>query len=94
MVEFDCVRAEKKWGSVLVCGGCGCGLWWFIRKIRPTQLWVELSWVVAIKMFTFKIDPAIHIANGTRKRRANFETSDTFDKMLMLFIYLGVSRTS
>ena len=35
---------------------CGCGLWfvvvvcglWFLRKIRPTQLWVELSWVVAI----------------------------------------------
>ena len=20
---------------------------WFLRKIRPTQLWVELSWVVA-----------------------------------------------
>ena len=20
---------------------------WFLRKIRPTQLWVELNWVVA-----------------------------------------------
>ena len=30
-------------GSVLVCG-----VVWFLRKIRPTQLWVELSWVVAI----------------------------------------------
>ena len=29
--------------------GFGLWLWWFIRKIRPTQLWVELSWVVAIK---------------------------------------------
>ena len=28
--------------------GVGFGLWWFNRKIRPTQLWVELSWVVAI----------------------------------------------
>ena len=26
----------------------GVVLVWFIRKIRPTQLWVELSWVVAI----------------------------------------------
>ena len=25
---------------------------WFLKKIRPTQLWVELSWVVAI-MSTF-----------------------------------------
>ena len=32
-------------GSVVVV--CGCGLW-FLRKIRPTQLWVELSWVVVI----------------------------------------------
>ena len=34
-------------GYGLVCGFvvCGCGLH---RKIRPTQLWVELSWVVAI----------------------------------------------
>ena len=29
-------------GSVLWCG------LWFLRKIRPTQLWVELNWVVAI----------------------------------------------
>ena len=32
--------------------GVGFGfvdLWFgFLRKIRPTQLWVELSWVVAI----------------------------------------------
>ena len=32
--------------------GVGFGLWWWFvvyhRKIRPTQLWVELSWVVAI----------------------------------------------
>ena len=25
-------------------------VWWFLRKIRPTQLWVELSWVVAIRL--------------------------------------------
>ena len=46
MVEFGCVGAEKKWGSVLVL------VVWFVvyhRKIRPTQLWVELSWVVAMK---------------------------------------------
>ena len=33
--------------------GLVCGLWFLVvvyhRKIRPTQLWVELSWVVAIK---------------------------------------------
>ena len=34
------------WFVVLVCG---CG---FHRKIRLTQLWVELSWVVAICIFT------------------------------------------
>ena len=34
------------------CGGCGFGLW-FNRKIRPTQLWVELSWVVAILIDLF-----------------------------------------
>ena len=44
LVEFGCVGAEKKWGSVSVW----FGLVWFIhRKIRPTQLWVELSCVVA-----------------------------------------------
>ena len=32
----------------MVCG-CGFGLWFLHRKIRLTQLWVELSWVVAIK---------------------------------------------
>ena len=26
LVEFGCVGAEKKWGSVLVCGGLVCGL--------------------------------------------------------------------
>ena len=25
---------------------------WFLRKLRPTQLWVELSWVVAILFYT------------------------------------------
>ena len=34
-------------GSVLWFGLL-FGLWlWFLRKIRLTQLWVELSWVVA-----------------------------------------------
>ena len=36
--------------------GSVCGLWFvvvvcglvYLRKIRPTQLWVKLSWVVAI----------------------------------------------
>ena len=43
LVKFGGVGAEKKWGSVLV--------WWFyLRKIRPTQLWVELSWVVAVEL--------------------------------------------
>ena len=46
MVEFGCVGAEIKWDTV-----------WFLaaqairilhRKIRLTQLWVKLSWVVAI----------------------------------------------
>ena len=49
MVEFGCVGAEIKWDTVWFCGlwFVVCGLW-FPRKIRPTQLWVELSWVVAI----------------------------------------------
>ena len=46
LVQFGCAGAEKRWGSVLVCGGFGL---WFNRKIRPTQRWVELSWVVAIR---------------------------------------------
>ena len=29
--------------------GYGLVLWFLHRKIRPTQLWVELSWVVATK---------------------------------------------
>ena len=29
--------------------GLWCGVVWFLRKIRPTQLWVELNWVVAIR---------------------------------------------
>ena len=46
LLEFGCVEAEKRWWTVLVCG------LWFVflhRKIRLTQLWDELSWVVAIK---------------------------------------------
>ena len=27
--------------------GVGLVWLWFLRKIRPTQLWVELSWLVA-----------------------------------------------
>ena len=51
MVEFGCVGAEKKSDGRFVVVVCGYGLWlwlWFLRKIRPTQLWVELSWVVSI----------------------------------------------
>ena len=49
MVEFGCVGAEIKWDTVLVLWFCGCGCGLVLhRKIRPTQLWVELSWVVAI----------------------------------------------
>ena len=39
--EFGCVGAEKKWDTVVVLHS----------KIRPTQLWIELSWVVAIYIF-------------------------------------------
>ena len=46
MVEFGCVGAEEKWGTVLVFGVV-CGFVVYLRKIRPTQLLVELSWVVA-----------------------------------------------
>ena len=52
MVEFGCVGAEIKWDTVLVLWFCGFVVLWFVvlhRKIRPTQLWVELSWVVATK---------------------------------------------
>ena len=44
LVEFGCVGAEKKWGSVLVVVIVVV----YHRKIRPTLLWVELSWVLAI----------------------------------------------
>ena len=47
LVEFGCVGAEKKWGSVLVLVVLVVV---YHRKIRPTQLWVELSWVVAISI--------------------------------------------
>ena len=51
MVEFGCVGAEIKWDTVWFCG-----LWFvvvvFHRKIRLTQLWVELSWVVATMVIT------------------------------------------
>ena len=33
-------------------GGFGFGDLVYHRKIRPTQLWVELSWVVAICSLT------------------------------------------
>ena len=29
---------------------CGFGVVWFLRKIRPSQIWVELSWVVVKKV--------------------------------------------
>ena len=45
LVEFGCVGAEKKWGSVFGF------VVWFLRKKRLTQLWVELSWVVAISIY-------------------------------------------
>ena len=50
MVEFGCVGAEIKWDTVwfVVCG--------FPRKIRLTQLWVELSWVVAILRSRYSMD--------------------------------------
>ena len=41
------------YGLVFGCAGythCGCG---FHRKIRLTQLWVELSWVVAISLTAY-----------------------------------------
>ena len=38
-------------GSVRFCG-CGFVVLWFLRKIRLTQLWVELSWDVATKLKT------------------------------------------
>ena len=39
MVEFGCVGAEQKVGDSLVCGVV------YHRKMRPTQLLIELSWV-------------------------------------------------
>ena len=48
MVEFGCAGAEIKWDTVLVLW-----LWFRHRKIRLTQLWVELSWVVAIYIFKY-----------------------------------------
>ena len=50
MVEFGCVGAEIKWDTVCGLWFCGCGVV-LHRKIRVTQLWVELSWVVAIILF-------------------------------------------
>ena len=44
LVEFGCIGAEKSDGRF------SSVVWWFLRKIRPTQLWVELSWVVAKTM--------------------------------------------
>ena len=35
--------------------GVGFGLVWFNRKIRLTQLWVELSWVVANILYCSKL---------------------------------------
>ena len=45
-----CKRREKVTDGSVRFGFVVCGLWFVVyhRKIRPTQLWVELSWVVAI----------------------------------------------
>ena len=40
-------------GLWLWCGFLVCG---FLRKISPTQLWVELSWVVAINQQNLTAD--------------------------------------
>ena len=45
--------SEKYYGVVVGCGLVVVVVWlwlWFIQKIRPTQLWVELSWVVAMNV--------------------------------------------
>ena len=46
LVELRCVGAEKSDGWLGLWFGFGL---WFLRKIRLTQHWVELSWVVAKK---------------------------------------------
>ena len=43
---YELRKSYGRFGSVVV-------VVWFLRKIRPTQLWVELSWVVAIYFFTY-----------------------------------------
>ena len=53
MVE---IMLHTEFGRVWLCRslekvGVGFGLWCalvYLRKIRPTQLWVELSWVLTI----------------------------------------------
>ena len=45
---LNLIRFGLVWFVVLWFVVCGFVVLWFIRKIRPTQLWVELSWVVAI----------------------------------------------
>ena len=46
--EFGWVWLCRSWEKVGVGFGFCFGFGFYHRKIRPTQLWVELSWVVAI----------------------------------------------
>ena len=50
------LKAEfgRVWLKIFFFGGVVFGLVsGFLRKIRPTQLWVELSWVVATLSHTW-----------------------------------------
>ena len=64
MVEFGCVGAEIKWDTVLVCGLV------LHRKIRLTQLWVELSWVIAKKG---RILQGLGVVPGSATERWSFK---------------------
>ena len=81
MVEFGCVGAEIKWDTVLWFVVVVVVVVWFLhRKIRLTQLWVELSWVVAKK------------ANGTVKKIIIMDIST--DQFVIVFCLSNLILTN
>ena len=63
------------WFVVLWCGFVVCG---FLRKIRPTKLWVELSWVVAIYISYLNLKPWTD-----RLKKNIFKTSENIFECMM-----------